>query len=83
MRGANLWMDTMSLNAAIVNCYKSACDRHLKIVGNKSKNNTSMFNASNGQSGEPTGVYKFSPISLAKAVKNHAELEGMRNSHLR
>lgn len=38
---------------------------------------------SNGQSGGPSTFYRSSPISLAKAVKNHAELEGMRSSHLR
>ncbi|OVA12581.1 Creatinase [Macleaya cordata] len=37
----------------------------------------------NGQTARPRGVYKVSPITIAKAVKNHAELEGMRNSHLR
>ncbi|EPS67046.1 hypothetical protein M569_07730, partial [Genlisea aurea] len=30
-----------------------------------------------------TPVYKSSPVSITKAVKNEAELEGMRNAHLR
>lgn len=42
-----------------------------------------MYGDTNGQSGGSTGVLKTSPISFAKALKNSAELEGMRNSHLR
>lgn len=76
-------MDTSSLNAAIVNTYKFACDRYFTSPGNKSKNKTKVLNGSNGQSGGPCGVYQYSPVSLAKAVKNQAELEGMQNAHLR
>ncbi|KAJ6757190.1 XAA-PRO AMINOPEPTIDASE 1 [Salix koriyanagi] len=80
-KGAELWFDTSSVNAAIVNTYKSACDRHFEIHASDRKGN--LHNGSNDQSWGPSGVYRASPISLAKAVKNHAELEGMRNSHLR
>lgn len=38
---------------------------------------------SDGQPSGPTAVYRSSPIALAKALKNDAELEGMRNAHLR
>ena len=31
----------------------------------------------------PIGFCRPSPVTFAKAVKNEAELEGMRNSHLR
>ncbi|OAY42282.1 aminopeptidase P2 isoform X2 [Manihot esculenta] len=82
-RGAELWLDTSSVNAAIVNTYKSACDRHLENLGSENNSNTKAYNGSNGQSWGPSGVYKASPISLAKALKNPAELQGMRNSHLR
>ncbi|CAM8928443.1 unnamed protein product [Rhodiola kirilowii] len=71
-KGANLWLDKSSLNAAIVNTFKSACDR----IKRKKKP------VSNGETG-PDAIYKPSPISLAKAVKNDAELDGMRCSHLR
>ncbi|XP_057499074.1 aminopeptidase P2-like [Actinidia eriantha] len=79
MQGVHLWLDISSLNAAIVNTYKSACDRYFSSIGNKIKDNPS----SNGQSGGPAGIYRTSPIYTAKAVKNQAELEGMRDSHLR
>ncbi|KAK9292664.1 hypothetical protein L1049_020642 [Liquidambar formosana] len=82
-QGAHLWLDTSSVNAAIINTFMSACDRYFGSLKNKSKNNTKTCDGFNGQSGGPTGVYRMSPISLEKAVKNHAELEGMRNSHLR
>nr|POE93686.1 xaa-pro aminopeptidase 1 [Quercus suber] len=81
-QGTHLWLDTSSVNAAIANTYKSACDKYMGSLGNKTKGQSKIYDSSNGQSGGPTGVYGLSPISLAKAVKNHAELEGMRNSHL-
>lgn len=65
------------MNAAIVNTYKSACDNYLN------KNSKARVQDYNGRSAMPSGVYRASPISLAKAVKNDAELQGMRNSHLR
>jgi hypothetical protein len=80
-KGAELWFDTSSVNAAIVNTYKSACDRHFEIHASDRKGK--LHNGSNDQSWGPSGVYRASPISLAKAVKNSAELEGMHNSHLR
>lgn len=71
------------MNAAIVNAYNSACERYYKRLENKNKSKTMSNDGLDGWSGVPLGVYKVSPISLAKAVKNANELEGMRNSHLR
>lgn len=81
-KGANLWLDTSSVNAAIANAYRTAGDRYYIRLGNKRKGKGKTYETSNSQVG-PTGVYKLSPISIAKAIKNHAELEGMRSSHLR
>ncbi|XP_043717201.1 aminopeptidase P2 [Telopea speciosissima] len=78
-----LWLDTSSVNAAIFNTYRSAVDKYPGRIRNKSINKTRAIECSPCPSEEPHGVYKISPISLAKAIKNHAELEGMRNSHLR
>ncbi|PWA90217.1 metallopeptidase M24 family protein [Artemisia annua] len=74
-RGAHLWLDTSSVNAAIASTYASACDKFLESLGSKSKGKN--------LSGVPSALCRNSPVSLAKAVKNDAELEGMRNSHLR
>ncbi|KAI4349980.1 hypothetical protein L6164_010513 [Bauhinia variegata] len=81
--GASLWMDSSSVNAAIVNSYKAACDRYYQSQDSTNKTRIKAFGESNEQSNPPTAVHKFSPVSLAKAIKNESELEGMRNSHLR
>ncbi|XP_027107686.1 aminopeptidase P2-like isoform X1 [Coffea arabica] len=77
-RGAGLWLDTSSINAAIVNTYRSACDKYFSGRGYQNE-----IERSNGESSGRYAVYRSSPVSLAKAVKNDAELEGMRNCHLR
>ncbi|XP_047315787.1 aminopeptidase P2 [Impatiens glandulifera] len=82
-KGAQVWLDTSSVNAAIVNTYRTACDRYFERAGSKIKNSTASFAESSSQSMGPFGIYRTSPIPLAKAVKNHGELEGMRHSHLR
>ncbi|KAK6143916.1 hypothetical protein DH2020_024264 [Rehmannia glutinosa] len=82
-KGTCLWLDTSTASAAIVKTYKSACDNYFGAAGNVSKNKRSVPNGLEGHSCGPSAVYKSSPKSLAKAVKNDAELEGMRNSHLR
>lgn len=82
-KGAHLWLDTSSVNAAIVNTYKAACEQYSGSLDSDRKNKNKTHRVTNGQSGVPTAVCKISPILLAKAVKNQAELEGMRNSHLR
>ncbi|XP_059645968.1 aminopeptidase P2 [Cornus florida] len=82
-KGSYVWLDTSSVNAAIVNTYESACDRYFGNFENTRKNKTMSYDGSSSQSVGPTGIYRMSPISMAKAVKNDAELEGMCNSHLR
>ncbi|WCJ43144.1 Aminopeptidase P2 [Euphorbia peplus] len=83
VQGIELWFDTSSVNAAIVNTYRSACHRHLENLGNNNNSKAKIYDGSKGQPQGPSGVYKPSPISLAKALKNPAELEGMKSSHLR
>ncbi|CAK9187567.1 unnamed protein product [Ilex paraguariensis] len=82
-QGAQLWLDTASVNAAIVHTYRSTCDKYFQSLGNKHKKMDLTNHDSGSRSGGTTAVYRTSPISMAKAVKNHAEYEGMRNSHLR
>ncbi|XP_057778182.1 aminopeptidase P2 [Salvia miltiorrhiza] len=82
-KGASLWLDTSSVSIAIVNAFKSACDKYSGTSGNVDKNKRTAANGPVNKSRGPTAVYKSSPISFAKAIKNEAELEGMRNSHLR
>ncbi|KAL4378489.1 hypothetical protein GQ457_02G039040 [Hibiscus cannabinus] len=83
-QGAHLWLDTSSVNAAIVETYKSALDKYRTDHGSQGKRKNKKYDESNGLSAGPSsGVYMRSPISLAKALKNPAELEGMQNCHLR
>ncbi|KAE9598125.1 putative hydrolase [Lupinus albus] len=82
-RGAALWLDTSSVNAAIVKAYDAACDRYNRKHESESKTRTKGFAGSNEHFNGPIAVHKTSPISLAKAIKNESELEGMRNCHLR
>ncbi|KAL3631673.1 Aminopeptidase P2 [Castilleja foliolosa] len=82
-KGTCLWLDTSSVSAAIVNTYKSAYNKYFSAAGTGKKNRRTLPTSPDDHSCEPTAVYRSSPISLAKAVKNEAELEGMRNSHLR
>ncbi|CAL5079121.1 unnamed protein product [Urochloa decumbens] len=62
-KGAKLWLDSSSVNAAIVTAFKSSCP--------------------DVENGAVHAVYNVSPVTLAKSVKNEAEIEGMKNSHLR
>ncbi|XP_019440557.1 PREDICTED: probable Xaa-Pro aminopeptidase P [Lupinus angustifolius] len=82
-RGAALWLDTSSVNAAIVKAYGAACDSYNQKHQSKLKTRTKGFDGSNEHFNGPIAVHKTSPISLAKAIKNESELEGMRNCHLR
>ncbi|KAF3330158.1 Xaa-Pro aminopeptidase P [Carex littledalei] len=76
LKGAKLWLDTSSVNAAIVSVFRSACERYSTELNNNSSNQSIHY-------GGPDAVYKVSPVALAKAVKNNAEIEGMKNAHLR
>ncbi|RYR52491.1 aminopeptidase P2 isoform X1 [Arachis hypogaea] len=82
-QGAALWLDTSSVNAAIVNAYKAACDRYGQNHEKKHKTRTQGFDGSNEQLDGPTTLHRCSPVSLAKAIKNEQELEGMKSCHLR
>ncbi|TKW31076.1 hypothetical protein SEVIR_2G081300v4 [Setaria viridis] len=90
-KGAKLWLDSSSMNAAIVTAFISSCDRHMKKKGKSGK----KVGEKEASSDKPTTrgpvvengalnvVYNVSPVTLAKSVKNEAEIEGMKNSHLR
>ncbi|KAI3900745.1 hypothetical protein MKW92_036320 [Papaver armeniacum] len=82
-QGRQLWMDTSRVNAAIVSTYRFGKNRASTDSDYKGKVRADRHDKSDGHIGRPTGLCKVSPITLAKAVKNYAELQGMRNSHLR
>ncbi|XP_074312294.1 aminopeptidase P2 [Silene latifolia] len=78
VEGARLMIDTAAVNAAIIDTFKTASRIH-----EKKGHSTKSYGSSNGQFDGATALYKSSPIAIAKALKNPAEIEGMRNSHLR
>lgn len=90
-KGAKLWLDSSSVNAAIITAFKSSCDRRMKKkgkagkkVGEKEASSDDPITGDLGvQNGVISAVYNVSPVALAKSVKNDAEIEGMKNSHLR
>ncbi|RZC55446.1 hypothetical protein C5167_014295 [Papaver somniferum] len=82
-QGRQLWMDTSRVNAAIVSTFRFGKNRASADIGYKGKVKAGRHDKSDGDAGRPAGLCKVSPITLAKAVKNYAELQGMRNSHLR
>ncbi|XP_020212955.1 aminopeptidase P2 [Cajanus cajan] len=82
-QGSSLWLDTSSVNAAIVNAYSAACDRYNWSRKSKHKTRTNGFDGSIEHSDIPFAVHRASPVSLAKAIKNESELEGMQDCHLR
>lgn len=79
------------MNAAIITAFKSSCDRHMKKKGKTGEKVGEKEASSNNRiTGDPSvhngvisAVYNVSPVALAKSVKNDAEIEGMKNSHLR
>lgn len=85
---SKLWLDSSSVNAAIVSKFKAAWDnnhnKEKKNTKSRSHNGTTMNNPSKcSDTGNPSVFYRASPVTQAKALKNEAELEGMRSSHLR
>ncbi|ESW19042.1 hypothetical protein PHAVU_006G091700 [Phaseolus vulgaris] len=82
-QGAPLWLDTSSVNVAIVNAYGAACDKYYQNREKKHKTRTNSFDGYIESSDLPFAVHKVSPVSISKAIKNESELEGMQNCHLR
>ncbi|XP_074583171.1 aminopeptidase P2 [Curcuma longa] len=82
--GSKLWLDPSSINAAIVSIFEAACDKHNKMTrkGEKTRDGSST-NSQDVYNNGSCGVYKVSPVTIAKAIKNRAEIEGMHNAHLR
>ena len=78
------------MNAAIVSVFRSGCDMYMKKRGKTGRQSGKVSSSDEptskshgGQNSAVNGLYKVSPVSLAKSVKNNAEISGMKNSHLR
>ncbi|KAF6994641.1 hypothetical protein CFC21_011297 [Triticum aestivum] len=89
-KGAKLWLDSSSVNAAIVSVFRSGCDRYMRKrgkterqIGKEASSDDPTTKKRGVQNMELNGLYKASPVTLAKSVKNESEIRGMKNSHLR
>lgn len=83
-KGSKLWLDSSRVSVAIKNAFDDACAQYyedLEIARSKrsSKGKTAFDEELNG----PAALHRPSPVGIAKAIKNDAELEGMRQAHLR
>lgn len=79
--GAKLWLDGSRLSVAIKNAFSDACLEYyenLAIV----RSHVAVGNEATEANG-PAALHRASPVGLVKAIKNAAELDGMRQAHLR
>ncbi|BBN15819.1 Xaa-Pro aminopeptidase [Marchantia polymorpha subsp. ruderalis] len=78
LEGSKLWLDASRVSVAIKNAFNDACLQYYSNLGSLEASKRELKEA-NG----PASLHRSSPISLSKALKNDAELEGMKNAHLR
>lgn len=92
LRGCNLWLDTSHVSAAIVNTFDAACSMYYENLNGHKKTDQSRSKPLTSDSEKyifeqekngPNALHRTSPIAFAKAIKNTAELDGMRQAHLR
>ncbi|KAJ7526661.1 hypothetical protein O6H91_16G017600 [Diphasiastrum complanatum] len=76
-KGSQLWLDAGNVSVAINNAFSAACRRFYEA--SKGKNKRTGVKDSEG----PAVIHRPSPIALSKAVKNVAEIEGLKQAHLR
>nr|ATB19836.1 metallopeptidase M24 family protein [Juniperus oxycedrus] len=88
--GSKLWLDTSCTNVAIVDAFHSACNKYFENLPKRSKQKSikernKLVNAKSidSEMEGPLAIHKASPVAIAKAIKNGAELDGMRQAHLR
>ncbi|KAI5077889.1 hypothetical protein GOP47_0007713 [Adiantum capillus-veneris] len=85
--GCKLWLDPARVNIAVFNAFNAACKTHYRNCKKSKKAGQAEKISSNHTSGNemdaPYVLERTSPVPLAKAKKNAAELNGMRQAHLR
>ncbi|XP_024526213.1 probable Xaa-Pro aminopeptidase P [Selaginella moellendorffii] len=72
--GSKLWLDPTKTNMAIVNAFSEGCTSFYAKADVDGKN---------GISDGPAALHRPSPLSVPKAIKNAAEMSGMKQAHLR
>ncbi|EFJ27573.1 hypothetical protein SELMODRAFT_411696 [Selaginella moellendorffii] len=72
--GSKLWLDPTKTNMAVVNAFSEGCTSFYAKADVDGKN---------GTSDGPAALHRPSPLSVPKAIKNPAEISGMKQEHLR
>lgn len=85
--GAKLWLDSAKISVAIKNAFDDACAQYyedLEVARSKKKRSSKEQSTIDKEELDgPAALHRPSPLGIAKAIKNDAELEGMRQAHLR
>lgn len=85
--GFKLWLDPSRVSVAIANTFEAACEMYYKNCNKNKRSEQARSTLASSESGHeksgPAALHRTSPITLAKAKKNAAELDGMRKAHLR
>jgi len=79
-------LDSARVSVAIKNAFDDACAQYyedLETARSKKRGSKGRSTADREELDGPAALHRPSPIGIAKAIKNEAELEGMRQAHLR
>jgi Xaa-Pro aminopeptidase len=79
--GAKLWLDGSRVSVAIKNAFSDACLEYYENLASV-RSHVADGNEATEANG-PAALHRASPVGLVKAIKNAAELDGMRQAHLR
>jgi Xaa-Pro aminopeptidase len=85
-QGAKLWLDSARVSVAIKNAFDDACVQYyvdLEIARSGKRSSKEQTATDKEELDGPAALHRPSPVGIAKAIKNEAELEGMRQAHLR
>lgn len=89
--GQKLWLDPSKVSVAVIDSFNDACSQYyeeLKTEEGKMADAAGPAEKTGDvvnikEANGPAAIYRLSPVGLAKALKNAAELEGMKQAHLR
>lgn len=74
------------MSVAIIDAFNDTCANYyadLKSAEAREVDSNIAEKVNIQEANGPAAIYRLSPVGLAKALKNAAELEGMKQAHLR
>lgn len=81
-----MWLDSARVSVAIKNAFDDACVQYyedLETARSRKRGSKEQTTTDKEELDGPAALHRPSPVGIAKAIKNEAELEGMRQAHLR